>query len=172
MTIDRMDRQTHDQVLIAGAGIAGLALARELVRRGANRILLLEKETHLGAHASRRNGRVLHAGVSYHPGTMKVRFCLEVHFTHAGDGDVCIGPAAIPAIGRENCGLLQGMDGKVLDILVRDAILLFGNSGFRSAAVNEPKKLVKGYVYRQAKRLVPALQPNDIEQAEGVGIRA
>ena len=65
------------QVLVVGAGITGLMIARELVRRGADRILILEKEPGVGVHASGRNSGVLHAGLYYTPDTLKARFCLE-----------------------------------------------------------------------------------------------
>lgn len=65
------------EVLIVGAGITGLATARELVSRGAGDILIMEKEPGLGAHASGRNSGVLHAGIYYSPGTNKARFCVE-----------------------------------------------------------------------------------------------
>ena len=65
------------EVLIVGAGITGLAAARELVSRGVDDILIIEKEQGLGAHASGRNSGVLHAGIYYSPGTNKARFCVE-----------------------------------------------------------------------------------------------
>lgn len=65
------------QMLVIGAGITGLMIARELVRQGADRILILEKEPGLGVHASGRNSGVLHAGLYYTPDTLKARFCLE-----------------------------------------------------------------------------------------------
>jgi L-2-hydroxyglutarate oxidase LhgO len=64
-------------VLIVGAGITGLATARELVSRGSGDILVIEKEQGLGAHASGRNSGVLHAGIYYSPGTNMARFCVE-----------------------------------------------------------------------------------------------
>lgn len=64
-------------VLIVGAGITGLATARELVKRGVDDILIIDKEDRLGAHASGRNSGVLHAGIYYSPGTNKARFCVE-----------------------------------------------------------------------------------------------
>lgn len=64
------------EVLITGAGITGLAIARELLRRGIEDILIIEKEDGLGTHASGRNSGVLHAGVYYAPGTLKARFCV------------------------------------------------------------------------------------------------
>jgi L-2-hydroxyglutarate oxidase len=355
MMNDRGSQNLHFQILIVGAGITGLTLAREVLRRGGDRLLVVEKEDHLGAHASGRNSGVLHAGVYYHPGTLKARFCLEgnrqlraycqensltlrecgkvivakdlsevgslrelkdrsesvgaevrlideyelggvepqaktfevalyspntavfqpvevldalrqdllktgkvtiqlatafeglasshvartsrgqvrfdcminaagtyadriahgfglaanyrivpfkgtylrlrsgrtdlvrgtiypvpdlrnpflgVHFTHAGDDEVYIGPTAIPAFGRENYGILDGINGEAPEILWRDVVLFLSNPGFRSAAINEPRKLVKNYVFQQAKKLVPALRLEDVEDANKVGIRA
>lgn len=60
-----------------GAGITGLATARELAVRGADDIVVMEKERMLGAHASGRNSGVLHAGIYYSPGTNKAKFCVE-----------------------------------------------------------------------------------------------
>lgn len=64
-------------IIIVGAGIVGLSLARELNRRHPNlSIMLLEKEPDLGKHASGRNSGVLHAGIYYPPGTLKARLCV------------------------------------------------------------------------------------------------
>jgi L-2-hydroxyglutarate oxidase LhgO len=65
------------EVLIVGAGITGLTLARELLARGVDNIMIVEKESGAGRHASGRNSGVLHAGVYYSPGTLKARFCVE-----------------------------------------------------------------------------------------------
>ena len=59
------------QILIVGAGITGLTIARELIHRGAGDIVILEKESSLGQHASGRNSGVLHAGMYYTPDTLK-----------------------------------------------------------------------------------------------------
>lgn len=61
--------------LVIGGGVIGLAVARELKRRhSAARIVVLEKETHCGAHASTRNSGVLHAGFYYTADSLKARF--------------------------------------------------------------------------------------------------
>ncbi|RAP33986.1 L-2-hydroxyglutarate oxidase [Candidatus Marinamargulisbacteria bacterium SCGC AG-439-L15] len=65
------------KILIIGAGILGLSVARELVKRGKSDILIIEKESALGAHASGRNSGVLHAGVYYPPDTLKAKLCLK-----------------------------------------------------------------------------------------------
>ena len=67
----------HHQVVIIGAGIIGLTIARELLMQGYEDIVLLEKEGELGAHASGRNSGVLHAGIYYSPDSLKAKFCIE-----------------------------------------------------------------------------------------------
>lgn len=64
-------------VLIVGGGVVGLTLARELVARGYENVLVLEKEPALGRHASGRNSGVLHAGIYYAPDSLKARSCLR-----------------------------------------------------------------------------------------------
>ena len=348
-------RLEHCETLIVGAGITGLTLARELLTRGARRIVILEKEPAAGAHASGRNSGVLHAGVYYNPGTLKARFCLEgnrllkeycrrkgltlhecgkvivtkdeaeisglmqlkkradstgaevsliddaqlariepyaatfrvglfspntaivrpteilaalqsdliesgqvslrfgegfealveervvrtnlgrlrferlvnaagahadriarafglgqdyrilpfkgtylklrpersdlvrgniypvpdlrnpflgVHFTRGANGTVSIGPTAIPALGREHYGVIAGIELEALEILGLEALLFASNPAFRSAALSEPAKLFRRTVYRQAKRMLPSLELNDLEHSDKVGIRA
>lgn len=63
--------------LIVGAGITGLTVARELIRRGAEGIVIVDKEPELGAHASGRNSGVLHAGIYYSGDSLKARFCAD-----------------------------------------------------------------------------------------------
>lgn len=68
---------TECQILIAGAGITGITIAREFLARGAEDIVIIEKEDNVGCHASGRNSGVLHAGIYYTPDSMKARFCIE-----------------------------------------------------------------------------------------------
>ena len=63
------------QFLIIGAGITGQTIARELLARGADDIVILDKEKAAGAHASGRNSGVLHAGIYYTPDSLKARYC-------------------------------------------------------------------------------------------------
>ena len=69
--------ERHAEVLIVGGGIVGLTLARELVARGREGLVVLEKEPELGRHASGRNSGVLHAGIYYAPDSLKARTCLR-----------------------------------------------------------------------------------------------
>lgn len=61
--------------LVIGGGVIGLSIARELkIRHADARILLIEKESACGAHASGRNSGVLHAGFYYSPDSLKAKF--------------------------------------------------------------------------------------------------
>ena len=71
-----MDTKQAD-VLIVGGGIVGLTLARELLARGRENVVVVEKEPELGRHASGRNSGVLHAGIYYAPDSLKARSCLR-----------------------------------------------------------------------------------------------
>lgn len=62
--------------VIAGAGVIGLAIAREMAMRGFE-TLVLEAEHMIGTHTSSRNSEVIHAGIYYEPNSLKARFCVE-----------------------------------------------------------------------------------------------
>jgi (S)-2-hydroxyglutarate dehydrogenase len=67
--------QNNFDFIIIGAGIIGLSIARELKRRHNDAtILILEKENHIGEHASGRNSGVLHAGFYYTKDSLKAKF--------------------------------------------------------------------------------------------------
>lgn len=69
---------TPFDVVIVGAGIVGLATARELRRRYPNvRLAILDKEPEPGLHQSGHNSGVLHAGVYYKPGSLKAELCVQ-----------------------------------------------------------------------------------------------
>ncbi len=64
-------------VVIVGAGIVGLATARELLHRWPNlRLTVVEKEARVAAHQSGHNSGVIHSGVYYAPGSLKARLCV------------------------------------------------------------------------------------------------
>jgi (S)-2-hydroxyglutarate dehydrogenase len=63
---------------IVGAGIVGLATARELQRRNPDaRIVVLEREDRVGVHQTGSNSGVAHAGIYYKPGSLKAKLCVE-----------------------------------------------------------------------------------------------
>jgi L-2-hydroxyglutarate oxidase LhgO len=96
---------------------------------------------------------------------------LGVHFTRSVHGDVYLGPTAIPAFGRENYGILAGVDRDAPRIAFEDAVLFFRNAGFRSVALSEPRKYVPAFLHRDAARLVHGFDPAEVEPADKVGIR-
>jgi (S)-2-hydroxyglutarate dehydrogenase len=62
--------------VVVGAGIIGLAVARELLRRAPDAgVTVLEAADHLGAGQSGHNSGVVHAGVYYPPGSLKATLC-------------------------------------------------------------------------------------------------
>jgi len=65
------------KIVIIGAGIIGLSLALELLKRGHKKVLLVEKENQIAMHQSSRNSGVMHAGLYYKPGSLKSRLCRE-----------------------------------------------------------------------------------------------
>jgi L-2-hydroxyglutarate oxidase LhgO len=60
--------------VVIGAGVVGLAIARELALQG-HETLILEAASAIGAGASSRNSEVIHAGLYYPPGSLKARLC-------------------------------------------------------------------------------------------------
>lgn len=87
--------------LIVGAGIVGLSVANELRQRHPKAsIVILEKETKVGCHASGRNSGVLHSGIYYSPETLKAKFCSE-------------GARRMLAFAKEN-GVAHRVGGKVI----------------------------------------------------------
>jgi L-2-hydroxyglutarate oxidase LhgO len=65
----------HVQTIVIGAGVVGLAIARELAPLGP--LLILEREDAIGTGTSARNSEVIHAGMYYAAGTLKAQACVE-----------------------------------------------------------------------------------------------
>ncbi|HEX8054132.1 MAG TPA: FAD-dependent oxidoreductase, partial [Thermoleophilaceae bacterium] len=76
-------RDAHDpsgecDLAVVGAGIVGLAVARELHRRHPRlSVRLLEREDAVARHQTGRNSGVIHAGIYYAPGSLRARLCVE-----------------------------------------------------------------------------------------------
>lgn len=61
--------------VVIGAGVVGLAVARELALKG-HETLVLEAEARFGTGASARNSEVIHAGIYYPRDSLKARLCV------------------------------------------------------------------------------------------------
>ena len=62
--------------LVIGAGVVGLAVARELALQG-REVWILEQASEFGSGTSSRNSEVIHAGIYYPQGSLKAQLCLE-----------------------------------------------------------------------------------------------
>jgi len=62
--------------VVVGAGVVGLAIARELAMAG-REVIILDAEDAIGTHTSSRNSEVIHAGIYYPKGSLKARTCVE-----------------------------------------------------------------------------------------------
>jgi L-2-hydroxyglutarate oxidase LhgO len=67
--MDRID------TVIVGAGVVGLALARECALRG-HETLILERAPRIGSGVSARSSEVIHAGIYYPHDSLKARLCV------------------------------------------------------------------------------------------------
>lgn len=71
-----MDVDFDVDVVVAGAGVVGLACALMLAREG-RKIIVLEAASTFGSETSTRNSQVIHAGIYYPPGSLKAQFCVR-----------------------------------------------------------------------------------------------
>jgi (S)-2-hydroxyglutarate dehydrogenase len=63
---------------VVGAGIVGLAVARELLlQRPGARLCVLEAGQRIGEHQTGHSSGVIHSGIYYRPGSLKARLCVE-----------------------------------------------------------------------------------------------
>lgn len=64
------------EVLVVGAGVVGLAIARELALSG-REVAVVEAASAHGTGISSRNSEVIHAGIYYPPASLKARLCVR-----------------------------------------------------------------------------------------------
>src|SRR5664279_1958756 len=62
------------QVLVVGAGVVGLAVARAAALKG-HEVVVAEAQAAIGTGTSSRNSEVIHAGMYYATGTLRARHC-------------------------------------------------------------------------------------------------
>lgn len=63
------------EAVVIGAGVVGLACARELARNG-KEVVVLETHDSFGTETSARNSEVIHAGIYYPAGSLKATLCV------------------------------------------------------------------------------------------------
>ncbi|MGA7669661.1 MAG: L-2-hydroxyglutarate oxidase [Nitrolancea sp.] len=73
----RGDGTWTGDVIVIGAGIVGLAAAREILKRHPDlKLAVLEKEAQIAGHQSGHNSGVIHSGIYYAPGSLKAKACV------------------------------------------------------------------------------------------------
>lgn len=76
-TAPASEQSWRGDVAVVGAGIVGLATARELLRRHpGQRLVVLEREPEISQHQTGHNSGVIHTGIYYKPGSLKARACV------------------------------------------------------------------------------------------------
>jgi L-2-hydroxyglutarate oxidase LhgO len=85
-------------VVVIGAGVVGLAVARALALAG-REVVVIEKQRGIGQGVSSRNSEVIHAGLSYPPGSLKARLCVR-------GKELLYAYCAERGVGFSNCGKL------------------------------------------------------------------
>jgi (S)-2-hydroxyglutarate dehydrogenase len=113
-------------VVVVGAGILGLAVAREVLRRRPDaRLTVLERHTEVGSEQTGRNSGVIHAGIYYAPGSLKAHLCVEgardlyaycedrgIAHARCGKVIVALRPDELPALDElERRGRANGVPG-------------------------------------------------------------
>ncbi len=98
---------------------------------------------------------------------------LGVHLTRVISGDVYVGPTAIPAFGRENYGLLEGIELKEGSTIITELTKMYvkNKQNFRLLVHNEIQKYLKPYFVKSAQRLMQEIKAEDLEATNKVGIR-
>lgn len=98
---------------------------------------------------------------------------LGVHFTKTAQGEIKIGPTAIPAFWRENYDNSNFNFGEFSEILSHEAKLFLKNCfGFRDLAFEEMQKYNKKYFVSLAQKMVKQIDPEGFTEFTKPGIRA
>jgi L-2-hydroxyglutarate oxidase len=113
-------------LVVVGAGIVGLAVARELTRRHPDaRLAVLEREPRIASHQTGHSSGVIHAGIYYRPGSLKATLCVSgarqlyeyceqrgIRAQRTGKVIVAIDPAELPRLDElERRGTENGVPG-------------------------------------------------------------
>lgn len=114
-----------------GAGVIGLAVARELAATG-RETLILEADRRFGTGVSSRNSEVIHAGIYYRQHSLKARLCVTgrdglytycsrhgIPHQRCGKLIVATDSAQLPAL--ESLAAVARANGVALDVLSRAA---------------------------------------------------
>jgi len=115
-------------VVVVGAGVVGLAVARALALAG-REVLVLEAADAIGTQTSSRNSEVIHAGIYYPQGSLKALLCVQGkqmlydYCAERGIGHRRCGKLIVATSGQQ-FSELQGILAKAASNGVHDLVLL------------------------------------------------
>ena len=99
---------------------------------------------------------------------------LGVHLTKSITGEVFVGPTAVPAFGRENYGILKGVDLAEAPAIVSHLMQLIfqkGN-GFSQMMASEVSHYRPSKFLESIQALAPCIEARHLSPSSKVGIRA
>ena len=98
---------------------------------------------------------------------------LGVHLTKVIGGDVYVGPTAIPAFGRENYGIIKGVELSEGVNIGSELINMYlhNQHNFRFLVHTEVRKYFKPWFIKSAQKLMAGLKKEDLVLSNKVGIR-
>lgn len=105
----------HQDVIVIGGGIVGLATALQLKEQNRNiKVTLLEKELEIARHQTGNNSGVIHSGIYYKPGSLKAINCIHgydllIDFCRKNEVPVDLCGKIIVATKEEELPLLQNL---------------------------------------------------------------
>ncbi|CAG7923664.1 unnamed protein product [Penicillium olsonii] len=74
---DTQGKLANEQKQVIGAGVVGLATARQLAAHEGSSTILLERHDAPGTETSSRNSEVIHAGLYYPENSLKTKLCIR-----------------------------------------------------------------------------------------------
>lgn len=114
-------------VIVAGAGVVGLAVARALAQQGLE-VIVLEKNRRAGEETSSRNSGVIHSGIYYAKGSLKARLCVrgrELLYEYCSDRGIAHQRCGkIIVAGQAEVAALAGLREKAIANGVTDLVWL------------------------------------------------
>ncbi|XP_049401824.1 L-2-hydroxyglutarate dehydrogenase, mitochondrial isoform X2 [Solanum stenotomum] len=124
LILESIPREKVD-CLVIGAGIVGIAVAKELSVNHGRQVLVLDSAPIFGTGASSRNSEVIHAGIYYPTNSLKASFCVrgkellykyckdhEIPHKQIGKLIVATGLSEVPRLSAlMNRGVQNGVEG-------------------------------------------------------------
>jgi L-2-hydroxyglutarate oxidase LhgO len=148
----------EETIAVVGAGIVGLAAAREIAaRRPGTRVVVLDKERRVAAHQSGHNSGVVHAGIYYQPGSLKATLCARgvallreycqdrgLPYEECGKLVVAVTPEEVPRLEALHANALENQVPQVRR-LAREEIREIEPHAAGLAALHSPRTAITDY---------------------------